>query len=147
MPESGRSASTVVAMVRWLPRIVALVTLVGLLTMHGLDATATAAHETHGPAATEVHPSHDAPAFASQSGIVERSPAPSDSHRSLHHVAIACVFALVTAAVLGIRRLLLRLARQAIGVVMAAAVTVAATFEAIWRPPQPVWVRFCVIRH
>lgn len=134
-------------MVRWLPRILALVTLVGLLTMHGIDATATAAHESRGAAGAESHPPHEASAMASPDGTVERSPAPSDRHGGLHHVAVACVFVVVTAAVLGIRRLLLQLARQAVEVALAAPANVTATFDAIWNPPQPVWVRLCIIRH
>jgi hypothetical protein len=147
MPASGPSASTVDAMVRWLPRILVLVTLVGLLAMHGIDATATAAHETQAATAVESHLSHDMSPMAGEAHGVERSPTTSDPHGSLHHVAVACMFALVAAAAFGIRRLVVRATRRTMGLTQTATATMAATFEAIWHPAQPAWVRLCVIRH
>jgi hypothetical protein len=147
MPASRRSAGTVDVMVRWLPRILVLVTLVGLLAMHGIDATATAAHESQVAVDAESQLSHDMSPMAGQERGVERSTTTSDPHGSLHHVAVACLFALVAVAAFGIRRLVVRATRRTMRLAQTATAAMAATFRAIWHPPQPAWVRLCVIRH
>lgn len=144
MSPSRRRPGTVDPMMRWLPRILALVTLVGLLAMHGLDAAATAAHAADGAPLAHGHAPVDEVAPPGPDAIAGSS---GQRHRPLHHAAVACVFVLVTAAVFGIRRRLVRAARRTLGVARAAATALVGSMDPVWHPRRPVWVRLCVIRH
>ena len=117
-------------MSQWLPRILVLVTIAGLLAMHGVDAAATAAHD--GGADDVTHGAHHA--------------GTTDEDAGLHHAAAACMLALVTAVAIGARRRLVAIGRAIATATEGTVSAVGEAFRDTLHPPDPAWVRLCVIR-
>jgi len=129
--------------------LVLLVGLVALLTMHGFDAAAAAAH---GPAPgvtdapPEAHGAHGVVAPPAPTVGGEARFAPSDA--PAQHggdLAVVCTAVFLVAAGVVLRRIVRHAPHGLIGAAVTAGGSLGEEVSRILRPP-PAWVRLCVIR-
>lgn len=156
MSPSLGDAGTFKTMMRWLPRILMLVTLTGLLAMHGVDAAAASdgdagrqqvVEATHAAQSVSHHADEPTANEAGASlGMSGRADGGGGGERGLHHVAAACMVALVAVVVAGARRYLLRAASIGTAVLHGVASAVVRATDLLLPPPEPGWLRLCVIR-
>lgn len=109
-----------------------------LLAVHGLDATSTAAHASHHPAAVADHPpsGHHEP---------RRDAPPTQRHADVGHAAMACAaILLAVASVVAMRRAGERLGATADRALRSVSAALAA-LDSFGRPPPPRFAT-CVIQ-
>lgn len=134
--------------------VVLLLGLVALLTVHGLDATATAAHGERPAsgvhaAASDGGAGHDpsgqrtAAGVRETGGAVDRGSGVRD--RDLHHLAAACVAALLAAAAVGFHRRLAGMASTLRHDPAGLPVTLRRRTQLLPHPPPAAWLRLCII--
>lgn len=142
-------------MMRWLPRILLLVTVAGVLAMHGIDAAPASAHDADSRQSVEVvnlaenaghHADEPMPDVAGGFTITAPGNSSAGGALSLHHVAAACMVALAAVAVARARRLLTVVASTGTAIVHDVGSAVVRAIDMLLPPPEPGWVRLCVIR-